>query len=353
LLRQLHRVATLWSSGVSEGHAMELQHVLTHFLLQALKLLASTLPTTFLPDTGEKSAGESSRLQDTKEHSASALLDALTENDTLLALMNGVSERLSSTNSKMRRDGMMIGQTLGQYVLNEPVVFDELQSWASAGAQSSSVSVQQSHQRGIYSRLDQINTSASFVSESTSSNTKPVSAVECSEADDSDDSDWDDQMYPQTRYDVVDDEEDLREVPQPLYLHDCLDLLRTSETADGALASHQAALQALPRLVRERPGDLADVGPLLAKQLVVMENKFYVDDFDSKLVAPLCALVAEEPLVVGHALIEDLFHDGSLYNRTLALTALNEGAWELSGNKRLRDSFVSGERILRCVPHFD
>jgi hypothetical protein len=36
-------------------------------------------------------------------------------------------------------------------------------------------------------------------------------------------------------------------------------------------------------------------------------------------------------------LIDDMFQDGSLYNRTLALTALNEGAWELSGN-RLRDS---------------
>jgi hypothetical protein len=338
LLRQLCRVSTLWSTGVSEGPLIERQHVLTVFLIESLKLIVSTPATGSSPGGGEPMNGESDR-PGSEGRPNLDLLDHLTENEVLLSLMNGVSERLHSSNPSIRRDGMLIGQALGEYVLNEPVVFDELRSHE-AGSRPSlpCPSDTSASARQLHPQHDQMRNQL-----------RRTDRGEESTADCSDDSEWEDIEPFQKRYDVEDDEEDLREVPLPLYLNDCLDLLRVSETVEGAYASHQAALQALPRLIRERPGDLTDVGPLLAKQLVVLENKFQIDDFDAMLLAPLCALVAEEPLAVGHALIEDLFLDGSLYNRTLALTALNEAAWELSGNKRLRESYVTGERILRYV----
>jgi hypothetical protein len=347
LLRQLCRIATLWSTGVSKGPAMERQHVVTEFLMESLKLLANTPAASSFPGGGEAATAGSDR-SDSDGNPDLDLLDALTKNDVLLTLMNGVSERLHSTNPGTRRDGMMIGQALGLYVINEPVVFDELRNHEEDRCRSthcpSDHSSPMRQPQPQYQRKRLQMRDADPKAEIVGSSNESSDTLHCS-----DDSEWEDDEARQMRYDIYDDEEDLREVPLPLYLNECLDLLRVSETVDGAFASHEAALQALPRLVRERPGDLADVGPLLAKQLVVMENKFQMDDFDAMVLAPLCALTVEEPLAVGHALIEDMFRDGSLYNRTLALTALNESAWELSGNKRLRESYESGDRILRYV----
>lgn len=359
LLRQVHRVALLWSSALSNGIQVHQQHVTTLFLQESLKTLS---------DAGGPTSGDSSELDPDSPSSSGAandaapnmnLLDALTATDTLVTLMNGVSQRLHSTDPEIRRDGMRVGQALGEHVLHQPVVFDELNALEAetknevsphrsqdrpaspSPKQSSTLGRRLVHRRRP--RRRQTDPDALYVSDSETSRDDSAGNDAESTGGWSDDSDWDEDEYKNQRYSVDDDEEDLREVPLPLYLQDCLDLLRMSETVDGAVASHLAALQALPKLVRERPGDLADFGPLIAKQLVAMENKFQLDDFDAMVQLPLCALVAEEPLIVGTALIEDMFQDGSLYNRTMALTALNEGAWELSGNK-LREN--NDERML-------
>jgi Telomere length regulation protein len=352
LLRQVHRVAVLWSSALSNGVRVHQQRVITAFLQEALKILPDpSSSTTVVPCPIDPVSQASSGAANVAPNVD--VLGALTANDTLVTLMNGVSERLHSTDPGIRRDGMHVAQALGKYVLNQPVVFDEL------NAQESGPKGELSHRRSQdrpsspsskqpstssrqivrrrRPRYSQTDPDALYVSDSESSSASSAEDDAASSGGWSDDSDWDEEKPKNRGCNVEDDEEDLREVPLPLYLQDCLDLLRTSETVDGAVASHLAALQTLPKLVRERPGDLADFGPLIAKQLVAMENKFQLDDFDAMVQQPLCALVAEEPLIVGMALIEDMFQDGSLYNRTLALTALNEGAWELSGN-RLRDS---------------
>jgi Telomere length regulation protein len=357
LLRQVHRVAVVWSSALSTGIQIHQQHVITLFLHESFKILSDARGSTPVepraPDPVPPATSGAANAAPNVD-----LLDALTAKDTLVTLMNGVSERLHSTDPGIRRDGMRIGQALGEHVLHQPVVFDELSPLASEPKGE----VGQDHtpspspkgpstsgrriDRRRRPRCPQTDPDALYVSDSGSSCDDSAGNDAASTGGWSDDSDWDEEEYKKQRYNVDDDEDDLREVPLPLYLQDCLDMLRTSETVDGAVASHLAALQALPKLVRERPGDLADFGPLIAKQLVGMENKFQLDGFDAMVQQPLSALVAEEPLIVGMALIEDMFQDGSLYNRTLALAALNEGAWELSGNKLRDSSDENDERIL-------
>ena len=331
LLRQVHRIAPLWSSSLLQSclpHAQPCQRqqrLLTVFVRKSFELL---------------SCSETSATIDRKI----IVLDA--SSDTVLLLMQGVSNRLQSSNPDIRRDGMIIGEVLGKHVLNQPIIFDELHSddmkevgVTTADAKNQSC-IPQTVSRKVRVRPSkgrirdlQTDPDALYVSDSDPSEDGSNRSVE-SDGQYSDDSEVDDDegAYLQGNYNVEDDELDLRVAGVPLYLQECLDLLRTPETDEVVHAKHQAALEALPKLIRARPGDLQDFGSVLAKQLVGMENNFSIEGFDDKLLEPLCALLVEEPLMVGQALVDDLFHrDGSLYNRSLTLTAMEEASLELSG----------------------
>jgi hypothetical protein len=137
-------------------------------------------------------------------------------------------------------------------------------------------------------------------------------------------------------YDLDDDEEDLRETARPLYLQECIELLRTAETEENAFSSHEAALKELPALVRSHPVDLPDISESLAIELLRMENKFNIERF-SVLLSSIISLAVEDPLSVGQTLVAQLFQEGSLFNRLTALTSLTEAAIELSGEKELEE----------------
>jgi hypothetical protein len=117
-------------------------------------------------------------------------------------------------------------------------------------------------------------------------------------------------------------------------LIEALDLLRTGENNDNAYSRHEAALSAIPGLIRSRPDDLPDVAVSLALQLLRSENKFNMTEFESKRDAGMGALLVEEPVSVGQALIEELFGDGGLADRLVILGALQVAACELSGYSR-------------------
>ena len=176
----------------------------------------------------------------------------------------------------------------------------------------------------------------------------------------SDDSDWDASVVVDDEddnnaknnnlipYDLEDDEEDLCATPRPLYLNECLDYLRSSPQDDGDAGSrHEACLRELPRLVRARPADLADLGPELARSVLRLENISFAaatssngggDEFADCVAACLQALVVEDPLQVGPHLIEELFQDGTLKDRVNVLAALERGARELSGLDALEEA---------------
>ena len=166
-----------------------------------------------------------------------------------------------------------------------------------------------------------------------------------SDDDSDDDSSWVEGLVP---YNLRDDEQDLSPTAAPLYLRDCLELLRTPETEENAPTNHETALKALVHLVRSGPSDLPDVAVPLARQLLHMENKFGLfddnhiandDDNDNTFatirINGLIALVVQEPVVVAEYLVGDLFRSASLETRTDILTTLEQGALELCGWKEL------------------
>jgi len=269
------------------------------------------------------------------------------------SVLAGVTERLHSTIDPIRKDGMRVAERLGKR-LGQDLKFDELEeertqekleadkrkqhALCEASTQKEDLKrenpriFKQTQIRGRR-RMKQSDPDEAYASDGDN---------ECSGGNDEgsfydDDSLWDDDSALDP-YDLDDDEEDLRETPRPLYLHDCLDLLRTPESEENAWSKHEAALEALPSLVRARPGDLPDVGATLAAQLLRMENKFNIDNFGSRIVESLRALTVEEPLIVGQILIAEIFEDGSLSDRLTALSTLIESANELSGYKREESS---------------
>ncbi|GKY91774.1 hypothetical protein MPSEU_000149100 [Mayamaea pseudoterrestris] len=244
------------------------------------------------------------------------------ESDLVNSLMMGVSERLSSSVSVVRLGGMRVGEALARR-FNQELQFEELRDAEKIGMAAVVPQVQKNEV--VEATAPSEDTQDSTVKDADLKRLQPLD----------DDSDWesDDELQP---FDLNDDEEDLRDIPRPLYLNDCLDLLRAPETDEHAASKLMTVLQELPALVRSRPADLADVGLHLALQLINTENKFKFKKFGDQVLDSLAALTVQEPLSVGMPLIETIFEDLSLRCRTDILNTLNHSAFELSGAKEIQ-----------------
>jgi hypothetical protein len=286
--------------------------------------------------------------------SGMALLSAAQEDpsaDLVANILEGVTARLHSTIDSIRADGMQVGERLAKR-LGQELQFDELNSQRQGDTltapapkptleQELSQLVQDgatprpTREKRKIPRRKQIDPDAEYMSEQEENDGDDDDASSSSGLDDDDDSVWEDDNL--IAYDLDDDEEDLRETARPLYLHECIELLRTAETEDNAFSSHEAALKELPALVRSRPVDLPDISESLAIELLRMENKFNIQHFSEMLLSSIISLAVEDPLSVGQTLVAQLFQEGSLFNRLTALTSLTEAAIELSGEKELEE----------------
>jgi hypothetical protein len=240
------------------------------------------------------------------------------QHDLTLAIMQGVSRRLESTLKVTRQDGMRIATELAKG-LGQDIQFDELEDINHDGEKvGCGKNNATTEKQGDESEGDMQNVFKEAPADNTEGDDDDVVSVE-----------WDDELIP---YDLNDDEEDLAETPKPLQLLEALDYLRTGENHDHAYTRHQAALNALPDLIRSRPHDLLDAAVSIALQLLRMENKFNMDDFHQKRQKSVVALLVEEPPSVGSSLIEQLFEDGGLGDRLNILSGLQVAALELSGH---------------------
>jgi hypothetical protein len=319
LRKHLDEVAAVWSQTVFVRQTdRQMQRHVTYFLLSGMALLS------------------------TAQEDPSA--------DLVANILEGVTARLHSTIDSIRKDGMQVGERLAKR-LGQELRFDELDSqrqgdtWTApkpALEQGDSQAMQngatptsaRSVEKRKKPRRTQIDPDAEYMSEE-EDDADNGDASSSSELDNDDDSVWEDDNL--IAYDLDDDEEDLRETARPLYLHQCIELLRTAETEDNAFSSHEAALKELPALVRSRPVDLPDISESLAIELLRMENKFNIEHFSDMLLSSIISLAVEDPLSVGQTLVAQLFQEGSLFNRLTALTSLTEAAIELSGEKELEE----------------
>lgn len=153
---------------------------------------------------------------------------------------------------------------------------------------------------------------------------------------DEEDSVWEESGH-LNAYDVEDDEEDIRETKRPRYLRDCLALLRAQDSDKSSRSKHESALKWLPRILqhKEKPTDLPDLAVPLALELMRMENKFNLENFEDDKLVSVISLTVQEPLAVGQRLILLLWEDIAFMDRLDVLTVLSEAAFDLSGNKEL------------------
>ena len=145
----------------------------------------------------------------------------------------------------------------------------------------------------------------------------------------SDASSWgEDSLEP---YKMDDDEEDLRRVPRPRCLRDCVAYLLTNHEDREAYDKHDAALKELPALLSSRPLDLMDVVPTLVRVLLHMENKFDMDGFLENRWASLLACAVQAPVDSCFKLVDEMKGHVSLGTRMEALSIISSTAQELAG----------------------
>jgi len=281
------------------------------------------------------------------------------------AIVEGVSHRLGSILPIIRQDGMRIAQQLSKGLGQDGVLFDEFEDDDSdSEGNIEEFSSADNNDEKPHEKIEIIDTGGKrqsnhgfldpdevydsdfeeedYLLDSKREVTMPPSESQngnndASELDDAS-VEWRDEFI---SYDLEDDEEDLRTTPKPLHLLEALDLLRTGENHDHAFTRHEAALEALPSLIRKRPDDLADVAVSLVLELLRMEDKFNIEDFGLKRESAIRSLLVEESLSVGQSLIEQLFEEGGLADRLLMISSLQGASLELSGNQDLLNASVN------------
>ena len=241
------------------------------------------------------------------------------DQDFALPVVMGVSARLESSLDGVRIDGMKVAQALAP-LLGQEVEFEELHKEEVKNAEPADTSV--------------------FVT---------PEEVELPDNDSSTSSVWDeDDLIP---FDLNDDEEDLKEAQRPLYLRDCLRMLRTMEDDEFVASKHEEALKAASTLIRSRPIDLVDLAIPLTKELLHLENKFDIRNFTEMSFDALTALAVCEPLSVSKLLISIVFESSvSTGTRIEILDVLSFAAMELSGIFELQKSRDhEGQKLLQLV----
>jgi hypothetical protein len=318
----VNQVASCWSETVFVQRTNgALQHHVTNFILSAIPML----------DRENKNP-------------LSSLMGVL---------LNGVSARLQSSNHDIRRDGMRVGEAIAQY-MGQPMQFEEMNDERETTSKEPRVEketvpaepsldkqakTRRTKQRRKRTPAKQIDPDAEYVSdeESSSSSSEDSTVSSGGDSDDDDDSVWNDsdELIP---YNLDDDEQDLRETALPLYLRECLDMLQMPDTNELAFDRHETAIEAISSLVRSNPADLPDLTVPLCNALIAFENKTDLPKLQTNIATGLLSLTVMQPVLAGEFLINDFFDGGhGLGMRLLVLRTLEEAAYELCGEKALRE----------------
>ena len=303
------------------------------------------------------------------------------QQDIVSALISGVTNRLESSLTEVRMDGMRVGERMA-IILGKKLHFEELDGSRDKespelgskknGADYHEVSSVKNKKdlrspqkarkkpktpKDASVLMNGIDPDELYISDEDDSSTSAASnnlynPNNSSSDDDSSsfesDSVWDnDDLVP---HELSDDEEDLRPVPRPVYLRDCLSLLRAPENDSLAYDKHEAALKAIANIVRSSPPDLSDLAAALTRELIFMENKFNLEGFPELRWEGLCALCICAPVIVAQCLTKELFGSVSLGVRLDTLGIMENAAEELCGAAELRREREERQKKMRFVP---
>ncbi|XP_060117034.1 telomere length regulation protein TEL2 homolog [Heteronotia binoei] len=137
------------------------------------------------------------------------------------------------------------------------------------------------------------------------------------------DLDSDDDLVP---YDMSEDKE-LRKAKAPAYIRDCIEILTGPEDGDRC----EAAMGILETLIRRNAATAREVSVELAKVLLHLEEKSYIEGFVGLRQRALVALAVTDPVPVSHFLTSEFYSlNYSLRQRMDTLDVLATAAQELS-----------------------
>ena len=290
------------------------------------------------------------------------LQKSLSDDGTTLAaiLVQGVSLRLDvSRLESIRVDGMRVAEVLAS-LLGQTLRFDELHQSDDTVVDESSMKETKGKEKRR-ERRSRIPKRRGLVvvdpdalvpddSESFGSNSQSDSSTNSHDGHTSSGSvsSWgEDSLQP---YDLNDDEEDLRRVPRPRNLRQCLAYLISSENDDLTYDRHQSALTELVPIIAAQPLDLHDVLSILLRILLHLEDKFNMDQFSAKRWNCLLALGIHAPYETCILLIGEMKESFAI--RLEALFLVRSIVQELSDINPHRDHNLIAndidQEICRC-----
>jgi hypothetical protein len=325
LKHQLALVSTMWSENLYINRTPpHHQRPATEFLLCGLQLLLQEQQHQQLDKKASRQKQPSlSSQQQEDTHRFDPPADY--EEEVIMPLVAGVSARLESCVQGVRMDGMRVAQTMAP-LLGQEVEFDELREQEAE---------EERKEEETQKMQNSLNDGPLPLSSST---IKHEHDSQEDDASSTSSSDWDeDDLIP---YDLEDDEEDLKGAAQrPIYLRECLAMLRTLEDDEDVSRKQEEALKGVALLIRSCPPDLVDLCVPLAKELLHLENRYNIPNFVEMSSDGLTALLVMETMAVSEFLIGILFTTNSVSTGTRIdiLDILSMAAHELSGAKVLEE----------------
>ncbi|KAL9181352.1 hypothetical protein ACHAXT_010157 [Thalassiosira profunda] len=323
-LAHLFAVASVWCEDVFVTRTDPLQQqYVTEFLLEPLE--SRQLTQT---DLQAGIAGDGSQLATT--------------------LVQGVTLRLDvSRTESVRMDGMRVAEAMAS-LLGQQLRFDELHPPGDGDASNEKEDTEntkkeqtaKSKKKTGKKRRERLKPRVPVVldpdaeyftddSDSSDDSSQSDSPTDASDESSDSNSSWgEDSLEP---YGMDDDEEDLRRVPRPHTLRDCLAYFVTAENDDLAYDKHEAALAELATIVASEPLDLLDVVSTLVRILLFLEDKFSLPQFLEKRWGCLVAFGVHAPVETCLVLVQAMRGNISLGTRLDALAVLSSVAQELSG----------------------
>ena len=348
LLDELDRVVQYWSEkSFIQNSTVEVHRYSTEFIVKSLQWIIFK---------------ENDKINNSSNEKEVSLIPHL---------VKGVSSRLDVTDPTVRRDGLRVAEIFAPMVGQANVKFDELNGHredddvsldckgtflcfrnelvmpeqitvsdsevAAKDSLTSTVHYKRKNRRR-FRPLGDVNPDEEYESYSDDYDDSDSRDLEFDE-DSLEGSDSDDSFNEDDLKSLVDehndDLEDLREIPKPLYLRECLKLLQCGENEENADTKIETALQSLQQLVESSPPDLSDVCVPIIKQLVYIENKFNLPNFNELRINSMIAIVVREPIASVEYLSVVLFDSGTIRTRTEILDVLSNAAEILCGSTEL------------------
>jgi len=386
LFRFLKEVCSVWSELSFINHSNILhQQLLTNFILESFQII----------DTSQASTWQAKNDHDQNSNIIEKCI-LMQHHDTVAVIVSGISLRLESTFDIVRKDGMKVAEALAPLIGQQKVHFDELDGereqssvfiscqeeimiqngTASGKAEGNSKgracqlnvkNKERPHETDLLEMdpEEEYNTDDDIDNNSSTEDYDQVNpnSLQQSEQQEQQQYNYDETLGSQDEssvslyddefaaYNLSDDEEDLKPVKRPMYLRDCLELLRASDDDTDAYAKHEEGMKQVASIIRSRPYDLPDLSMQLAGEMLHAENKYDIPNFMDFRLDGLTALAVCEPrsIALDYLICKSLFSDSSVSSgtRLLILNILMCAAEELCGNRsydqlqRLPGAYVS------------